>query len=151
MPDMVVDVVPEETIYLITHNGPGAFKLSGFPRCVVVLGNEPHTIQQGENIPRNQPQLEESIKNPQFHRPENEPGIDDRSQREFRAMNDQFLAAKLLQGIQQEELKNGEHSADEHVGIKKEKIGKRPLPHCKGIGVFGSAVVAMVLKVIFFE
>ena len=66
-------------------------------------------------------------------------------------MNNQFLAAKLLQGIQQEELKNGEHSADEQVGIKKEKIGKRPLPHCKGIRVFGSAVVAMVLKVIFFE
>src|SRR5215204_480376 len=66
-------------------------------------------------------------------------------------MNNQFLAAKLLQGIQQEELKKGEHAADEHIRIKKEKVSKRPLPHCKSIRVSGSAVVAMVLKVIFLK
>jgi len=50
MTDMVIDVVPEETIHLVTHDGSGSFQLSDFPRCIVMFSNEPHAIQQGKNI-----------------------------------------------------------------------------------------------------
>lgn len=151
MTNMIIDVVPKETIHLVTHDGPGPFQLSSFPRGIVMLSNEPHAIQQGENISRNQPELEKSIEHPQFHRPENESRIEHDPQYQFSTMNQHLSPAKLLQRIEKVELNNGENSANENVSIKEEKIGKRPLPHSKGIGIFGGAIVVMVLKVIFFE
>src|SRR5581483_2289431 len=58
VPDVIVNVIPEETVRLITPDRARPEQLSRLPRGIVVFGDEPHAVQERKNIPRNEPQLQ---------------------------------------------------------------------------------------------